>query len=117
MDFRTVSALPKLCSSTNPLVGVALSCASKHSLWSSWLASLARLHDACPDMHHLPVPTPATFYQWLTVMVPAQPEWKALARRHLLPRSSAVDLKSIHKVVTWDAIEDPLLRADGGPDE
>eukprot|EP00971_Amphidinium_carterae_P352422 6492587-Amphidinium_carterae.1 len=111
MDLRAVSSLPKLCASCNPLVGVALSCVSKSSLWTSWLSSLSRLRDACPDLHGMPAPTPTTFQQWLTMMIPAQPEWKALARRALSPREPAVNPKNIYKVVLWDELERPLLLA------
>eukprot|EP00971_Amphidinium_carterae_P331936 6465802-Amphidinium_carterae.1 len=110
-DYRVATFIPKICSSSNPQVCTALSCIAQQSVWTSWLSSLTRIQQKCPDLATLPVPAAQTFHTWLAMILPAAAEWKLLARRTLVQcHPPKIDLHSNYTVISHKMLEpDGLL--------
>eukprot|EP00971_Amphidinium_carterae_P277842 5514869-Amphidinium_carterae.1 len=114
MDYRILTTLPKLCSSLNAQLSVALSCTSISSLWSSsWLPTLNRFKLNCTLLAELPVACPGNFEVWFRRMTTDVASWSTMARRCFLSRKPHQDLHKCYKVTTSELLGHMVLLAQG----
>eukprot|EP00971_Amphidinium_carterae_P096339 1906226-Amphidinium_carterae.1 len=114
-DLRIATALPKTCASPNTQIRAALSGTTKSSVWTSWLAVLQRMLTRSPGaLGTLPPPTTHTFQVWLSMMVIAGHNWKALAQASTgCGTKPLVDLRKVYTLHSDQVQEraNPIPRA------
>eukprot|EP00971_Amphidinium_carterae_P349212 6490901-Amphidinium_carterae.1 len=114
MDARILVALPKLVTTENPLLAVALSCTSKSSLWTRWFASLSRFKASCVAFQGCPDASASSMAEWYGFIIPAAPEWRALVKKTMSPPATTLEFRKIYKVRAADLPATPVALLDPG---
>eukprot|EP00971_Amphidinium_carterae_P348548 6490553-Amphidinium_carterae.2 len=97
-DMKIAAFIPRVCASPNPQIQAALQCTSKSSLWTSWLAVLARVHANLPSVANMPVPSIWCFQNWLAMMTIAGKQWKTMVQESFHLARPAVQLSRIYTI-------------------
>eukprot|EP00971_Amphidinium_carterae_P305772 6076970-Amphidinium_carterae.1 len=120
-QYRIATFMPKICTADNVQVRTSLACTSVSSVWTSWLPVLQTLHNRNAELAGLPAPSTSTFFEWLTIMVPAGSTWTRMAKDTFLGNGKpSINLATNHTVrsanilLTDPYMDDAGLAEDNG---